>query len=425
MTSLVQRATFIPVGKQRQGSRAGLGTWLVILAAMFNIVMCFINTHGWLRVNATELAVIELLIMMAGFMRIWRFMDTRMIIVTGLSVAYMIGAKLINPSLSLKIVHDLAIIWIFFQLGKIGGMEQGRLAVKYTVILTLFFAGFEFLLPVQYGAQFNIWQYYVQKGGLSADTVNYSNTTSFVSGSRGGAMSRTYFPSIFGSRRIASIFLEPVSIGNLAAIIFCWCLATSRNIRGQREIGLYLSAFCCIVLGDSRFATAFCVVAICIRLSPVKASSLVTFLMPICVMVLLIVVGSLHELPDWLPKIVHDDFSGRLLFSGQLLDYWQIPQWFGLAPSPVYTADTGYAYIANSMGIIFPLVIWFLFSFSDVNSKSQAYFRTLISVYFATSLSIGASIFTIKTAALLWFLYGACATLRKPNDSLVEAGDIH
>jgi putative polymerase len=32
--------------------------------------------------------------------------------------------------------------------------------------------------------------------------------------------------------------------------------------------------------------------------------------------------------------------------------------------------------------------------------------KAMISVYFATSLCIGASVFTIKTAALLWFLYG-------------------
>ena len=32
--------------------------------------------------------------------------------------------------------------------------------------------------------------------------------------------------------------------------------------------------------------------------------------------------------------------------------------------------------------------------------------KLMMSVYFATALCVGASVFTIKTAALLWFLYG-------------------
>ncbi|GBQ29766.1 surface polysaccharide polymerase [Acetobacter estunensis NRIC 0472] len=410
MTTSVIQTGFLPGAAQRVHARAGVGVWLVVLSAMFNLIMCFINTHGWLRVNATQLAVIELLIMMVGMLAVRRAVNARVVIITALVIGYMVGAKLINPGLSFKFVHDLAIIWIFFELGKMGGMEQAQIALRYMVFLILACALVEFLFPVQYGQQFNIWQYYVQKGGLSADTVNYSNTTSFVSGSRSGSNARTYFPSIFGGRRIASIFLEPVSIGNVAGIIFCWCLATSRNYKNEREIGLYLAVAAFIVLGDSRFATMFCLVVTLVRFSPFRESAIITFLMPFFVMIALTLMGSLHEIPGWLPRITHDDFSGRLLFSGQLLDYWGLSHWFALSPSPVYTADTGYAYVSNSVGLIFASVLWFLFSFSRSHSNAQRLMRTCLAVYFVTSLSIGAGIFTIKTASLLWFLYGATAS---------------
>jgi hypothetical protein len=38
--------------------------------------------------------------------------------------------------------------------------------------------------------------------------------------------------------------------------------------------------------------------------------------------------------------------------------------------------------------------------------------KAMISVYMATSLCIGANMFTIKTAALLWFLYGTTNAVR-------------
>jgi putative polymerase len=38
--------------------------------------------------------------------------------------------------------------------------------------------------------------------------------------------------------------------------------------------------------------------------------------------------------------------------------------------------------------------------------------KAMMSVYFAASLCVGASVFTIKTAAIIWFLYGAANAAR-------------
>ncbi|WP_291364836.1 polysaccharide polymerase [Acetobacter sp. UBA5411] len=401
-----QENSFMTDLRSKSSSRMNLGSWLVVLSAVFNFILCFINTRGWIYVNASLIAVVELAIMLAGFMVIRHDISRKVAVIGALSIAYMIGAKLINPALSLKIIHDFAIACIFWQIGYKTNIFQVNKCLHAIISITIVFAIFEFLAPIQFGDVFNVWQYYVQKGVLSSDTVNYSGTNLYLSGNRGSA-SRLYFPQIFGGHRISSVFLEPDSVGNLAAILFGWCLATYKNSPGNRKIGLFLIVALLIVLSDSRFATGCCLVMLILRVTPFARSALIAFLIPVCVMVLLTVVGSMNEISGWLPSITSDDFSGRLLFSGRVLDYWDVSHWMALAVSPVYTADTGYAYISNNLGIIFALVYLISFSFTPMPNRVAGIMRMCVAVYFATSLCVGASVFTIKTAALLWFLYGA------------------
>jgi len=132
-------------------------------------------------------------------------------------------------------------------------------------------------------------------------------------------------------------------------------------------------------------------------------------------MLLLLMVGSLHQLPSIRPYIMSDDFPGRLLFSGRLLNYWGWPQWFGLARSPIYVDDTGYAYVINNMGLPLTLGLLGLMVMKVPATREAASMKAMIIVYMATSLCIGANMFTIKTAALAWFLYGAAGVVSMPQ----------
>ena len=82
------------------------------------------------------------------------------------------------------------------------------------------------------------------------------------------------------------------------------------------------------------------------------------------------------------------------------------PSGSGCCASQVYTADTGYAYVVNNLGLPMALLLLASFALHPVVRPEAVRMRALIAIYIATSLCIGASIFTIKTAALLWFLYG-------------------
>jgi putative polymerase len=399
------------VGVQSRASGRQGGKYLVIAGAMFNLALCFISTRHWAHIGNPQIAVVEIGIMAIGFYQIRHRVDRSALWIMAVTFGFLVGAKLVNPAVSFKIAHDVGIMYIFYGLGRMASARTAWSTIWIVTALVMVVSFAELVFTDTYANLFNIWDYYVQKGVIASDTVNYSNTNLFLSGNRGAGAGRTFFQSIFGPHRVSSIFLEPDSLGNFSAVLFAWCLSVSRNQPGRRCVALYGVAVLCFILADSRFASGCCMLMLLMRVSPFCKVPLVAFLCPVIMATGLMVLGSMHELPGVLPAIITDDLSGRLIFSGRLLDYWNLGQWFGLAPSPVYTSDTGYAYVLNNLGAVLTLFYLGLFAFHRPGTPEAATMKILISVYFATSLCIGASVFTIKTAALLWFLYGVTETM--------------
>lgn len=396
------------------------GKWLVIIALMFNPFLCFLDTKGILHASSGIVALVELVIIFASTWYVRRQMKMSAIILTMIISAYVVGAHFINPTVSLKILHDLWIPYIFYLLGTMSSVKIAKTTVWLSIAFVLSFGFFELLAFNVYGQFFNVWQYYVDKGALGTNVINYQNTTSFVSGNR-AADARTYFPSLLGSARISSVFLEPVSLGNYATILFAWGLSLWKKGSESKTLVILALGFLCIVLSDSRFATGCCFLMVLLRFTPLVRSSLFVLGMPLLVMIILTVVGSTYEVPGVHPGILTDDFKGRLLFSGRLLDDWSLASWFALAPSPVYTADTGYAYLCNNLGVLLTVVLWVIIALHRNFSSQAAIMKTMMAVYLTTSLCIGANAVTIKTGALLWFLYGVLdVSLRKETVSPPE-----
>jgi putative polymerase len=381
------------------------GPWLVIAATSFNVFLCFVSTRHWAAIGSTEVSIIELAILAAGSFFIRKRVTNEFLQVAFLLVTYMIAIKLINPYADVKILSDIAIMYIFYKLGTLGSIETGNRTLWAIMLIVLSLGLFELLDLRAFGKVFDVWAYYVNKGAIGQDIVNYGNTTSFVSASRGGAEMRTFLPGILGAHRVSSVFLEPVSLGNFAVIAMAWSLSTAVGGPRSRALLIACSAFC-TVLADSRFGGACCLILLLVRRASFR-SDLVALLVPILVLMALVVVGTLHEMPgDVAPFIVTDNFSGRLLFSARLLGGWDPEQWLAWTASDVYTADTGYAYLINGIGLPFALLLLFLFAANRSATEEAVRMKIMISIYFATALCIGASVFTIKTAGLLWFLYG-------------------
>jgi putative polymerase len=108
--------------------------------------------------------------------------------------------------------------------------------------------------------------------------------------------------------------------------------------------------------------------------------------------------------------------AGRLLYAGGSLTALDPLQLFGLRTSNIfeagYSGDSGYGYVLVKIGLAGLLAIWALFVYAPVVDSNAWRFKNFIAFYVVFLLTISASLFSIKTAALLWFLYG---TLNNPN----------
>jgi putative polymerase len=85
--------------------------------------------------------------------------------------------------------------------------------------------------------------------------------------------------------------------------------------------------------------------------------------------------------------------------------------WLGFhGPKNVTSSfDSGYTYAVGIIGITGFSVLWLTFLTIKAPGPQFFLFRTLSAFYLALILCVSYSPFTIKTAALLWFLLGALA----------------
>jgi putative polymerase len=412
----------MPTGAVAQAAATEhFGKYLVIVAVVFNAVLCFIGTRFSVDITSNIVIVIEVIILTIGLYGARSRISEPAIRVVAVTVGLTVALRFINSGLDLKILHDLAIMYIFYELGTLASVPQGTRLLGVLMAIVIPLGCFEAFMPTQFGALFDVWNYYVEKGVLAATVTNYANTTEFISGTRGGQLARTFFPSIFGEQRFSSVFLEPVSMGNFAVIAFAWVLSVRTSGRWVTAALIGLAAFCA-VLGDSRFAFVCWAMMLALRATPLYRSRFVLFCLPAGAALGLLLAGSLHELPGVVPTIMSDDFPGRLLFSGRLLNYWHWPQWFALAPSQVYTSDTGYAYAINNLGLPLALFLLAVFAAKVPRTPEGASMKAMLTVFMAASLCIGANMFTIKTAALLWFLYGCADSVPQSLGRLARPG---
>jgi len=137
------------------------------------------------------------------------------------------------------------------------------------------------------------------------------------------------------------------------------------------------------------------------------------FLAPFVAVVALLTYAYVDPKQGWDNSIV-----GRFLSSGRsiaTLDGWQA---LGLRVSEVFTSgyagDSGYGYVLAKVGLVGLAAFWALFVYAPSSDPNAQRFRNFIAFYVVSLLTISASLFSIKTAALLWFLYGTLNIPKRP-----------
>jgi len=393
-TPLAERSTTKP------GFASALAGAIVLAAILFNFGLCFLSTRGY-AIGAGSVIACEVLILSAALLLGLPELTVTLLLSGVAVVTWLLILYLLNPDMEIKIFRDLAIPFGFYALGKSRGNPASADRLVYIIVAISLLVGiWEMIDETGYENFFDIIDYYINKGGASESQANDSGTLLFVSGIRPDEQGRSILP-ILGGHRVSSVMLEPVSAGNLGAIAVLWFIARGAS-RSVLSVVACIASAAIVVVADSRLGLGICAVGLLAYFLPPLRSTIVLIVAPFLAVAFLLALAALAG-----DSTIDNGLLGRLLSSGSLMLSWGPDQWFGLKPSPAYPWDSGYGYVFSNMGLLPSAALWGALICSQSRDGQTDGFTASLALYFTLSLAVSGSVFTIKTAALLWFLRGA------------------
>jgi putative polymerase len=387
---------------------------VVFAATLFNLLLCFVNTNlfglGANVVIGAEIALIGMALSM-----VW-YRDFALYTILLTVVVYLFAVMLFRSDFDPKIARDILIAIIFFFLGSyLGSFRSADRLVTLLIFVALGVALFEWFALDTFVRYFDVIHYYLARGTLQT-LENNSAAGMIIQGSDSGGLfingtrfeERTLLPFL-GTHRASGLFMEPVSAGNFAAIAFAWVLLRDRS-RVWIFAAKTLAIATILVLADARFGSYLCLFTIVIYLLAPIIRPTMLFLAPFAAIFAILIYTGAHR-----NEISDNTLPGRLLSTGHSLgnlDAWQI---WGLLANNLSASgsegDSGYGYTLIKFGLGGSAAIWALFAYAPVLDEDAWRFKNFVAFYITLLLTISASLFSIKTAALLWFL---CGTVNNP-----------
>lgn len=408
-TDVIGRAGHVPADNSGLGRAAGA---LIFAAIGFNAALCFLNTRG-IAIGSGHVIMAEVLLISAAVLVCRNHLNLVHISVLGLIVFYTVAVTALryanapDGGFDPKISRDLIIPVVFFLLGKaVQDVKTADRIVSAVTATLLVFAAFEYFFLDAFLKVFSIAEYYIARGTLEAS--NWALDVSqglMVSGLRPADQGRTLLPFL-GDHRVSSLFLEPSTLGNFGALVTVWALVRWR-MESRLFIGSMLGGLALLVLSDTRFNAYFLVLAIPIVMAPPRLTTPLVAVLPFAAILGLYLMGaSWADSFNSVPFVEGRGAYERMLYSGQVLFDFDAYNWFGFAASRAQTFDSGYGYVISNVGVVGFTALWILFMSLTGSNRYFYVFRNVMGVFFAALLCISASQFTIKIAALLWFLLG-------------------
>ena len=308
---------------------------------------------------------------------------------------------LANEAFSPKFIRGAIDIPVFVALGMV--YARGNIVRLFFFIqcVVFFVLLVEVLFVDVYSWAFDIIKYYVNTRGYTDQDFWDQSSALFISASR---PDERFLFSFLNIHRASSIFLEPVSLGNYSIVATVFTLAFWRDMSRWVRIFFVATTLIILVGSDGRLAAVTCLVLVlgCFIFPLLPRYSNVLYLPAMLLLSGIIVAW--FGLQD-----SGDDFSGRLVTSIDLLTSLDIKTLLGLDPEKLRlgAADSGISYFIITQSVFGLAAIWlFVCLVPRYHDRRSTIFVHCICIYIAFNLLVSYSLVSIKTAALMWFMYG-------------------
>lgn len=382
---------------------------LLLFAIGYNFLLAIINAQLFAVTPAMTYAA-ELVIYAGCFgLGIWTLQREKIAAVLvgiGLIAAVMLFRYVVEWRVDAKFIRDAIIPFAFLVLGAAYGGSLPRLFLRMSVIVALV-AAVELAVPEVYGDVVNPKSYYVNTRGVDEGGFWNQDSNLFVSATRPGERN---FLAGSNLPRASSIFVEPVTTGNYL-VFFCAILLVFWRSFGPKRIifsvGLLLFL---IVASDGRLAagTSFLLLlgAPFLRKLDQRLSFLIMPLVILAAAALIWVMGV---------EAYDDTTLGRVYLTVAALREMTAEAWLGLDfDVPYRYADSGIAYFIASQSIMVVGAFLLAYSFGlEMPTEDGQALKNFFMLAFATGLLVSNSLFSVKSAALWYFVLGAMWQLPK------------
>lgn len=385
--------------------------FILVASVGYLSVISFLNARG-ISASPALVGLFEVAIYAVCLYVLGKHVSMATVAFTLCAFAWIVFTWLMRQGADAKTLRDLVIPILFLTLGRhVADAGFAEKCLKLIVILVVSVGLFEAFFTDTYAELFNTFAFYRQVTGVSEDAAMFKGQMLSLNGYRPEGIGRTILPSLLGSHRTSSLFLEPVGLGNFAVIVLAWAL--SKPWPEIRKAHIFtLGAILLITLSDSRFGLLMSAMLVFFRWLPLPLSSKMAPALPFLSLALVLAVTVFMPSPD-------DNFLGRVTTSGLAVLQFDWLMLLGLgSPLPNF-GDMGFAYLLSRFGAPLSIALILTLLLIPMPNDRARRFRILVVLYVFANLAIsGTSVFALKSAGILWFLVGVLSTLPAERASL-------
>jgi putative polymerase len=387
---------------------------ILVTSVCYLSALSFINARGF-HVSPALVGLFEAVIFIACLGVLRRQLPLSTLAFSVCVTAWIVFTWVIRQSPDVKSLRDLIIPLLFLSLGRfVADVGFADRCLKWIIGIVVAIAFYEVLFTDSYATLFNTFTFYQNIAGVSEQAASFKGQMLALNGYRPEGIGRTILPALFGSHRASSVFMEPIALGNFAVIILAWGLSKSWSEIVKMPV-FVLGAALIITLCDSRFGLLMTATLLATRALPLPVVSRLAPAFPFMILGLLLGLA-------WLAPSIGDNLHGRVTTSGLALLHFDAAYLMGLgSPLPSF-GDMGYAYLLSRFGAPLAVALIAIIFLIPMADQRGSRFRNMIVLYIFANLAIsGTSVFALKTAGIMWFLFGILSATSPQSETVPDA----